>query len=154
VAIFGLAFSMGVVAGLRAMTAAAALSWAARAGLLELRHTWLEFLGHAATPWILAALAIAELVRDQMPSTPSRRAPAPFGARLVVGAVAGAALGSLVRRWSGGMLVGVAGAVVGTLGGHAARAHLSSALGRDRPAALVEDAVAVAGASLIIAALT
>jgi uncharacterized membrane protein len=49
-----------------------------------------------------------------------------------------------------GALLGVAGAVAGTLGGRAARAKLAAAFGSDRPAALLEDAVAIAGAALVV----
>jgi uncharacterized membrane protein len=52
-----------------------------------------------------------------------------------------------------GLLAGIAGAVIGTLGGHAFRARLAKAFGSDRPAAFIEDAVAIGGAFLIIAAL-
>ena len=52
-----------------------------------------------------------------------------------------------------GKLAGIAGAVIGTLAGHAFRAQLAQALGRDRPAALIEDAAAYAGALLIIVLL-
>lgn len=46
------AFLIGVVTGLRSMTAPAAVSWAARLGWLHLQTTWLAFLGFAATPYI------------------------------------------------------------------------------------------------------
>ena len=39
------AFLIGVVAGLRALTAPAAVSWAAHLGWLKLEGTWLAFLG-------------------------------------------------------------------------------------------------------------
>jgi uncharacterized membrane protein len=58
--LYGLAFLIGIVAGLRSMTAPAAVSWAARAGWLHLENTWLAFLGFAITPYIFSALAIAE----------------------------------------------------------------------------------------------
>ena len=70
-----LAFLIGIVAGMRAMTAPAAISWAARLGQLSLAGTWLAFLGYAWTPWILTLLAAGELVTDQLPSTPSRKVP-------------------------------------------------------------------------------
>ena len=43
-----------------------------------------------------------------------------------------------------------AGAVIGTVGGHAFRARLAKAFGRDRPAAFIEDAVAYVGALIIV----
>jgi uncharacterized membrane protein len=45
-----LALLIGVVAGLRAMTAPAAVSWAASLGLLTLDGSWLAFLGYRLTP--------------------------------------------------------------------------------------------------------
>jgi uncharacterized membrane protein len=51
-----------------------------------------------------------------------------------------------------GVAGGLIGAVVGTLGGRAARARLAASFGRDRPAALIEDAVAIGGAFLIMLA--
>jgi uncharacterized membrane protein len=55
--------------------------------------------------------------------------------------------------WLGGLVAGVIGAVIGTFGGAALRARLAAGFGRDRPAALIEDAVAILGAALIVAAL-
>jgi len=63
-----LALLIGVIAGLRAMTAPAAISWAARLGFLHLDTTPLAFLGYAATPYIVTLLAVVELVTDQLPS--------------------------------------------------------------------------------------
>jgi uncharacterized membrane protein len=145
-----LAFLIGIVAGLRAMTAPAAISWAARLGTLDLSGTWLAFLGYAWTPWILTLLAAAELVTDQLPSTPSRTVPVQFGTRILMGAVCGAALASGAGSMPLGAIVGIAGAVAGTLGGRALRARMAAAFGRDRPAALLEDVIAI-GAALAIA---
>jgi len=50
-------------------------------------------------------------------------------------------------------VAGLIGAVIGTLGGASARGALARAIGRDLPAALIEDVVAVGGAALIIMAL-
>ena len=70
---YGLAFLIGVVVGLRSLTAPAGVSWGARLGWLHLENTWLSFLGFAATPYILSALAIGELINDKLPKTPSRK---------------------------------------------------------------------------------
>ena len=144
-----LAFLIGVVAGLRSMTAPAAVSWAAYLGRLRLDGTWLAFLGYQWTPWILTLLALGELVADQLPSTPSRTAPLGFGGRIVTGALSGAAVGTAGGSMLGGAIAGIAGAMVGTLGGYSFRARLATAFGRDRPAAFVEDAVAIAAAVAI-----
>ncbi|MDY6946406.1 MAG: DUF4126 domain-containing protein [Pseudomonadota bacterium] len=148
-----LALSIGIIAGLRAMTAPAAIAFAAHYGLLNLAGTWLAFLGFRWTPWIFLVLAIGELITDQLPSTPSRKVPAQFGTRILMGAATGGALGVAAGSFWIGAIVGVIGAVIGTLGGATARARMAAAFGKDLPAALLEDAVAIAGAVLIVLAL-
>ena len=151
--VYLLALLIGVVAGLRAMTAPAAVAWAAYLGWLNLGGSWLAFLGNVWVRWILTALALVELVTDQLPSTPSRTVPVQFGARIVMGALAGSAIGAAGGSWVGGLLAGAVGAVAGTLGGRVFRARLAAAFGSDRPAAFIEDAVAAGGALLIVMAL-
>jgi len=147
------AFLVGGVAGLRSMTAPAVVSWAARLGWIHLEATPLAFLGYAATPWIVSALALAELVADQLPKTPSRKAPPGFIARLVTGGFCGAALGAPAGLLAGGLVAGVVGAVAGTFGGFEFRARLARAFGKDLPAALIEDLIAVGGGLLLVARL-
>jgi uncharacterized membrane protein len=150
--IYLLSLSIGIVAGLRAMTAPAAVSWAAYLGWLKLDESILAFMGYAWTPWVITVLAVAELVTDQLPSTPSRTVPIQFGTRILSGAVTGAALGIAAGSLVIGAVLGAAGAVIGTLGGRAARAALARKFGNDRPAALLEDAVAIAAALLVVRA--
>jgi uncharacterized membrane protein len=146
-----LAFLIGVVAGLRSMTAPAVVSWAARLGWLGLENTWLAFLGLAATPYILGVLAIGELINDKLPKTPSRKAPVSFAARIAMGALCGAALGAPGQSLLGGLLAGVLGAVAGTMVGYEARTRAGKAIGgRDLPIALIEDAIAIGGAFWIV----
>lgn len=145
-----LALLIGIVAGLRAMTAPAAVSWGARLGSLNLAGSWLSFLGNAWVPWVFGIAALGELVTDQLPSTPSRTVPPQFITRIVMGALSGGAIGAHGGMLVGGAVAGVIGAVIGTLGGRAARAALAKAFGSDRPAALIEDAVAILGALSII----
>lgn len=140
---------IGVVAGLRAFTPLAVVSWAAASGLLPLGGTFLAFLGFRWTPWVLSLIAVGELISDKLPKTPSRKVPVQFATRVLVGGVCGAPLsGDLLL---GGVLGGV-GAVIGTLGGAAARARLARGFGSDRPTAIIEDLVAIAGAILIVSA--
>ena len=146
------ALLIGIVAGLRAMTAPAAVSWAAYLAWIDPGGSWLSFLGHWITPWIFTVLAIGELITDQLPSTPSRTVPLQFGTRLIMGALAGAALGASGGMLVSGLIAGAVGAVIGTLGGRAARGKLAASFGSDRPAAFIEDAVAIVGAFLIVAA--
>ncbi|MBS7543080.1 DUF4126 domain-containing protein [Ancylobacter oerskovii] len=145
-----LALLIGVVAGLRAMTAPAAVAWAAHLGWIDLSASPLAFMGYAWTPWIFTALALVEFVTDQLPTTPSRTVPPQFAARLISGALCGACLGVAGGSLSIGAVASVIGAVIGTLGGRLARAGLAEKFGQDRPAALIEDAVAVIGAVIIV----
>jgi len=147
-----LAVLIGIVAGLRAMTAPAAIAWAARLGKLGLSGTWLAFLGYAWTPWILTVLAAGELVTDQLPSTPSRKMPVAFGTRILMGGVCGAALTAGAGSMLLGATFGIAGAVAGTLGGYAFRARMAATFGGDRPAALLEDAIAIGAAVTVVLA--
>lgn len=144
---------IGIIAGLRAMTAPAAISWAASLGYLDLSGTWLAFLGFRFTPWIFTLVALGELVTDQLPSTPSRKVPVQFVTRLFMGGLSGAALGAAGGMLLAGAILGVIGAVVGTFGGAALRGRLAVILGKDLPAALIEDVIAVVGAALIVCAL-
>ncbi len=145
-----LALLIGIVAGLRTMTAPAAISWAAHLGWLHLGGSWLAFLGYAWTPWILTLLALVELVTDQLPSTPSRTVPVQFAARIVTGAVSGGAIGASAGSLILGAVAGIVGAVIGTFGGRAARAKLAAVFGKDPPAGFIEDAVAIAAAFVIV----
>jgi uncharacterized membrane protein len=127
------------------MTAPALVSWAASLGWIDLSSTPLRFLGYAATPYILTLLAIAELVTDKLPTTPSRKAMPGFAVRMVMGTFSGYAL-SLGIGQSGviGALLGFVGAIAGTLGGYEARTRSVKALKvPDLLIALLEDAVAI-----------
>ena len=148
------AFLIGVVAGLRAMTAPAVVSWAARLGWLHLENTWLGFLGFAATPYIVSALAIGELIADKLPAAPSRKAPPGLIGRIVTGALSGAAVGAGQGALTGGMIAGVVGALAGTFVGYEARVRLARLAGKDFPIALLEDAIAVFGAFFLLSRLS
>jgi uncharacterized membrane protein len=146
-----LALLIGMIAGLRALTAPAVVSWATRLGWLHVENTWLVFLGSAAAPYIFTVLAIGELITDKLPKTPSRKAPPGFIARILTGGLSGAAIGATGASWVVGLAAGVIGAVVGTLGGYEFRSRLVKATGgNDLPIALLEDVIAVGGAFLIV----
>jgi uncharacterized membrane protein len=153
VSYYVLALLIGVVAGLRALTPVAAVSWAARLGRLHLENTWLAFLGYAATPYILSLLALFEIVNDKLPKTPSRKIPPQFITRVVTGAFSGAAIGAGNQVLVAGLVCGALGAVAGTLGGAEFRTRLAKAFGNDLPAALIEDAIAVIASIVIVSQL-
>jgi uncharacterized membrane protein len=149
---FVLAFLIGVIAGLRSVTAPAVVSWAARLGWLNLSSTPLAFLGYAATPWIFSVLALAELVADKLPTTPSRKAPGPFIGRMLFGGLSGAALtAGIGQSLIVGALLGAVGAAAGTLGGYEARTRSVRALKvPDFVIALVEDVTAICGGLFLV----
>ncbi len=148
-----LSLLIGLVAGSRTLTAPAAMSWAAHSGRLLLRGTPLSFLGQRRTRALLTVLAAGEMLTDKLPQTPSRTVPLQFCGRLVSGGLCGAAIESARGSPAAGLVAGVLGAAVGTLGGYAVRRSLSRSLGMDPPAALIEDAAAIGGAILIVRAL-
>jgi uncharacterized membrane protein len=149
-----LAFALGIIAGLRSMTAPAAVAWATHFGWLHLEATPLAFLGSAAARYVLLALMVAELAADKLPFTPSRTRPGPFIGRILTGMLAGAAVtAGLGQSLAAGAVAGALGAVAGTLGGYRARTGLVRTLAvPDYVVALVEDVAAVGGALLIVAA--
>jgi uncharacterized membrane protein len=148
--IYVLALLIGVIAGLRSMTAPAAASCAATSGWLKVHGTPVGFLANEWTPYVITVLAIAEIIGDKLPRTPSRKTPGPFIGRIFTGALSGAAIGATGGDWMIGAGLGAAGGVIGTLGGAEARRRLTIAFGKDLPAALVEDFVAIAGAFAIV----
>lgn len=136
------------------MTAPAAVSWGAHLGWFPVEGTWASFMAATVTPYIFSALAIVELITDQLPSTPSRKVPMQFGARIVSGAFCGAVLGAASGAWIGCAVAGIVGAIIGTLGGAEARSRLVKATGgRDLPIALLEDVIAIGGAIWIVASV-
>ncbi|HEV8043060.1 MAG TPA: DUF4126 family protein [Bryobacteraceae bacterium] len=142
----GFAFAIGVVAGLRSFTAPAAVCWAAHLGWLHLEGSKLAFLGTSIAVYIASALALVELVLDKQAWMGARTKPGPLIDRLIMGALSGAALGSMP-----GAISGCVGALVGTYGGYQARRRIVANLKvPDIAVALVEDALAVGGALLIV----
>jgi uncharacterized membrane protein len=103
-------FLIGVIAGLRAMMAPAIVSWAAGFGRVPLEGSPLHFMSHPVTRYIFGIAALGELVNDKLPKTPSRKAPAPFIARVITGALSGAALGASQQALIGGLIAGAVGA--------------------------------------------
>ncbi len=141
---------LGIVTGLRTMTAIAAVCWAAWLTWLP-EHGWANWTTYLATAVIFSLLAAGEYIGDTLPKTPSRKAPGPLVARLVFGGLVGALGASAISEpLAGGILVGVAGAAIGTYGGYAARHWASERVGNDLPVALLESACAIALAGVCV----
>jgi uncharacterized membrane protein len=148
----GLSFAIGVVAGLRSFTAPAVVAWAARLGWINLHGTPLSFMGSAWAVVVFTILALAELIADKLPKTPSRTAPVGLCARIVTGAVGGACLAVAggATLWLGA-LAGALGGIAGAFGGYHARVGLVRALRvPDFAVAIPEDLIAV-GLGLFLA---
>jgi uncharacterized membrane protein len=144
-------FAIGFVAGLRALTAPAVVSWAARLGWLPLAGTSLSFLRTNVSVAIFTLLALGELVTDQLPSTPARTTPGPLGARAVTGGLSGAAIAlSVGQPLVAGIVLGAIGAIAGAFAGYQVRTRSVKALGvPDFVIAVAEDLVAICAALLI-----
>jgi uncharacterized membrane protein len=148
-----MALLIGVVAGLRSLTAPAVVAWAGFLGWINLSHTWASWMADLITVIVLTVLAVGELVTDKLPKTPPRSAPLGFGARIIMGGFSGAVIGAAWHFTFSSLGAGVVGAVLGTLGGYHARRRLVAARGgQDLPIALLEDAVAILGGFAILAA--
>lgn len=145
-----LALLIGVIAGLRALTAPAVVAWGAALGWIDLDGKWSEWMAHPITVAVLTIFLLVELVTDQLPSTPSRKTAVQFITRLVMGAFAGAVIGSAYFHTFSALGAGMVGAVLGTLAGAAARQRFADVRqGQDRPGAILEDVIAVGGGFLI-----
>jgi uncharacterized membrane protein len=140
-----LAFAIGFVAGLRSMTAPAAVAWAAYLGWIHLQGSPLAFMGSIWVVGLFTLAALAEFLADQLPQTPARTAPGPLLARVVTGGLSGSCLavaGS--QALLAGALLGAIGGVAGAFLGYEARTRLVSGLQvPDRVIAIPEDLVAV-----------
>lgn len=144
---------LGVVTGMRSMTAIAALAWAVWLGLIP-EQGWPTWIGHLVVVIVLTICALGEYVADTKPKTPRRT---DFGSavfRVVIGALVGAmAAAAIDEPVAGGVIFGAGGAIIGTWGGFFVRMTVARILRRDLPAALLESASAIALAVLAIANL-
>ncbi len=140
-----LALGIGIVAGLRSLTAPALVSWAAHLGWLNLQGTSLAFMGSPAAVGIFTVLAIVELIGDVLPKTPPRTAPVGLIARIVLGGLSGACLCAAGgQSLTIGAVLGIIGALIGTYGGyHIRRALVNGLKVKDILIAIPEDIVAI-----------
>jgi uncharacterized membrane protein len=145
-------FGIGVVAGLRSLTAPAVVAWAAQLGWLDLHGSALGFMGSKWSVAIFTVLAVVEFVGDQLPTTPPRTGAVGLSARIVTGGLCGAclAIAGGAGLWFGA-IIGAIGGVAGAFGGYQARVGLVRGLRvPDFAIAVPEDIVAI-GAGLFLA---
>ena len=137
-------FLLGIVTGMRTMTAMAAVCWAAWLGWLP-ETGWAFWTTYLVSAVVFTLLALGEYVGDTLSTTPSRKAPGPAVARFVFGGLVGALVAKAISEpLAGGILTGVLGAAIGTWGGFAVRHWTAKKVGNDLPVALAESALALA----------
>jgi uncharacterized membrane protein len=140
------AVGIGIVAGLRSMTAPAVVSWAGYLGWLSRDWSPLAFMGSIAAVVTFSFLAIGELVADLLPGIPKRTAPVPLIARILTGGLCGAYLCEILNQppLITGATLGAIGAVIGAFAGYEIRRRLVRSLNvKDIFVALPEDFVAI-----------
>jgi uncharacterized membrane protein len=147
---------LGLVTGMRSMTAMAVLSWFAYRGDLPLDDTWAAWAAKLATAIIFTVLAVGEFVVDKLPKTPNRTAPVGLLVRVAMGGLVGAIVAAgLNGSEFEGVILGVGGALIGTFGGFLVRREIVLRLGcKDWPVALAEDLSAIVCAVLAMGVVT
>ncbi len=84
---------LGVIAGMRSMTAPALVSgYLIRTCSDELAGSPLEWLASPVSAGVFKWLAAGEMIADKLPSVPARTAPGPLIGRALTGALSGAAV--------------------------------------------------------------
>jgi len=149
---FALIFAIGMIAGLRALTAPAVVCWAAHLGWLNLQNSHLAWMGSTAAVAIFSILALAEIINDKLPATGSRLAPPALIARSITGALAGSALAiGASQSVLLAIVLGAVGALAGAFVGYQVRRQIVVGLKiPDFPVALLEDAIAIGCGLLIV----
>ncbi len=150
--IYVFVFGIGAVAGLRAMTAPAAVSWAAYLGWLNLQASPFAFMGSKGAVTIFSLLALGELIADLLPTTPKRTAAPPLIARIITGGLGGACLCVAANQsLLAGALIGVVGGVAGAFAGYEIRRRLVRSLNiKDIFVAIPEDLIAIGLALFLV----
>lgn len=134
---------MGVVTGMRSVTALAVLCWFAWLGILP-ETGWAAWSATAVATIVLGLCALGEYAGDLSPRALSRTSALPMIVRVLFGGVAGALCAqALTEPVAGGVLFGVAGVLIGAYGGVRMRVWLAKKVGRDWPVGVTESAVAL-----------
>jgi uncharacterized membrane protein len=147
-----LALLIGVVCGLRSMTAPALVCWGAHLGWLHLAGSHVAFMGSTIALVVFSVCAVGELIADKLPKIPRRTSAGPLLLRVIVGGICG---GAFAVAGGAGFamccLLGGLGALMGAFGGYWARRGATAA-GRlpDLPVALFEDLLAVGGGLFLV----
>lgn len=139
---------IGLVAGMRSMTPLAAVSEAARRGALPADNGAPALLSHPLVAAATKAVAAGELWGDKLKSAPDRIVPLGMLARVITGAVAGAALAPRRQAVLGGLL-GATAAIGASYLTFGARMAAIRRFGQTSTG-LVEDAITLGATGLIM----
>lgn len=147
---------LGLVTGLRSMTPMAVLCWFAYFGHLPIHDSWAFWAAKLVSAIIFTLLAAGEYIGDKLPQTPNRTAPGPLVVRLLFGGLVGAIVATGLRGSAlEGIILGVAGALIGAFGGYLIRRELVQQLGcKDWQVAVGEDVLALGLAVLAMGVVT
>lgn len=146
-----LALLIGFFAGLRSLTAPAAVAWSVYLGWVVLQRP-LSLIGSLPSVIVLSLLAVGEIVFDKLPQTPNRTSPPGLIARIVTGGLAGMCISlNGAKGLALGALLGAAGGVIGCFTGFLLRRQSVQVLKiPDFYVAMFEDMVAIGGCLWIV----
>lgn len=147
------AIGMGIVAGMRSMTAPAQVSHhLSRAQPSPLADSPLAFMGRSDVAAGFTVLALGEMTADKLPFMPNRTDPPGLIGRALSGALVGAALAAHEKECPyTGATLGAAAAIAATFAAYHLRKNIRTTLQvQDLPVALGEDVLAVAGGQCVL----
>ena len=143
--VYAAASAIGIVAGMRAMTAPAIIGYMASSGCLPTERERFGLFGRPGALGILIALASGEAVFDKLPFMPRRTETAGLAARILSGAICGATICKAKEKSVViGAIAGAFGAIGSTFAVFNVRQSLSQELRiPDAAIALLEDTTAI-----------
>jgi uncharacterized membrane protein len=150
--VFVLALGIGIVAGLRSLTAPAVVAWGAHLGWLNLGDSPIAFMGSTAAVAIFSVLALGELIADKLPKMSKRTDVTPLLARIVTGGLCGACLFAAAGRLpvAGALLGGTGGVIAAFLGYEFRRRLVHNLQMKDFIVAVCEDLFAIGLALFLV----
>lgn len=143
--VYTAASALGIIAGMRSMTAPAVVAYIAKSGCTGVDREAFGMLGKPALGATAAVLAGMEAVADKLPFMPKRTQSGALAGRLLIGAACGATICSAMHRSKLlGAIAGAFGALGSTFAVYQIRLQISQDLGvPDAAVALLEDATAI-----------
>ena len=149
------AAAIGMLAGIRSMSAPAVISQVARRGKLAVHGSPVRFLSSKGAVATMTLMAVGEVIADKVPSIPGRTEVGPLAARAATGAFSGAVLCLAKKRspWLGAMYGGM-GAIGAAFAAYYLRQSAKKTLHvPDAVVAVAEDAMVATGGWLLASQL-